>query len=59
MEPTGIFLEINYVYDWFTWLYGIIKLHVNYFWSKLICLFAVPIFMYILFLPNGGAEYIV
>jgi hypothetical protein len=39
-------------------LYEIIKLHANNFWSKLIYLYALPIFVYILFLPNGDAEYI-
>jgi hypothetical protein len=38
--------------------YGIMKLHVNNFWPKLICLYALLNFMYISFLPNGDAEYI-
>jgi hypothetical protein len=40
-------------------LYEIIKLHVNNFWPKLICLYALPIFMYISFLSNGDVEYVV
>jgi hypothetical protein len=39
-------------------LYGIIKLHVNNFFPTLICLYALPIFMYISFLPNGDVEYL-
>jgi hypothetical protein len=45
MEPIGNFFQrlIMFMIDLLA-LYGIIKLHVNNFWPKLICLYALPIF---------------
>jgi hypothetical protein len=42
-----IFSKINYVLCLIYLLYGIMKLHVNNFWPKLICLYALPIILLI------------
>jgi hypothetical protein len=43
MGPMGIFIEINYDLWLIYLLYGIMKLHVNNFWLKLVYLYALLI----------------